>query len=173
MHVTNFDNEETEIAQVSFKYFHLFQRWRWVTDNSRTPLNHCKITVTFYNVFFSTLAWSVWNFRTSTVKFSVYLKSLQSSQVHHVIAQLWHLGHQVYCFLLQRKPTESCITSCFNKLYKHLKFIRNIGTFLSWDIILSLWLTILLLFKTLPSASFLPLYPDNPTLPLRCTSGSP
>ncbi len=34
----------------------VFQRWRWVTDDSRTPLNHCKITVTFYNVFFSTLA---------------------------------------------------------------------------------------------------------------------
>lgn len=45
--------------------------------------------------------------------FSEYLISLQSSQIHHVIAQLGHLGHQVYRFLWrenQHAYNKTCMT---------------------------------------------------------------
>jgi len=60
---------------------------------------------------------------------SEYLISLQSSQIHHVIAQLGHLGHQVYCFLLQRKPTHTCMTIGFESKLLHIfefKYFTNI-----------------------------------------------
>jgi nucleoside-diphosphate-sugar epimerase len=32
-----------------------------------------------------------------------HLKALQPAQVHHVVAQLRNLGHQVHCFLFERE----------------------------------------------------------------------
>ncbi len=113
----------------------VFQRWRWVTDESRTPHKYGKITVTFYNDFFSTLALmklqneysEVFQCTSNPCSLPRFIMSLHSLGT-------WDIRSTDFCY---RENQQKPVFSCFNKLYKHLKCI-----------ILSLWLTIILLFKT-------------------------